>query len=1104
MNLVKSMKKVSVSVEKIVIPTYPEPPAEELPMFAENRVHQRSSGRPYPNKVVLEVERDRKIDKEYILVRLENEYVCIEILPEIGGRIYSARDKVTGYDFFYKQHVIKPALIGVLGSWISGGVEFNWPFHHRASGYMPCDFTTEELPDGSAVCWISEHDPIDRMRGTVGIVLKPGCSWFETRMKLYNRTQVRRSFLWWENAAVPVNEEYRIFFPPDVSYVNFHYLKSRASYPVAGNTVFNGIPMPEDRDISWHKNTKQATSYFASASDFDFFGGYDYGKQCGVVHIGDHHVTPGKKMFTWAYCQLAKSWENALTDTDGAYAELMAGSYSDNQPNFSWLEPYETKQFSQYWYPISQIGCPVFANLSCAFSLERNSEKAVLRVQTTECFDKALITVCDGDRLFFAEETDLTPEASRTYRLNGLPEHVTVKITCAGRTVAEYTEKEYDQYHMPDPINDTPQAVDIDTVQELYLAGVHVDQYRDPKVNPDAYWKEALKRDPKHIPSLIAMADYEYKRYAMEEALNYIKKAISLLSVYNEHPESGKAYYIQGVILEGMEQYQKAYDSYQKAAWAADSVAAAMTRIAVLDIRNGEPEKAAAHATQALEYGCSNSLAVAVSVIAARMQGCAEEADVLLREQLQRYPLDQMARYLAHSADFYESMSSSSSQTCLDLAGEFADMGRYADVVSLLEGLLEKRPEEACKPVLYALGYYTGVAEKAGISYGGDSLTNGDESEEQHVENRKQAYYKAAAQAPLGRTFPFRYAELQILRDVTAECDDKAAVILLGDLLYNKLHYNEAAALWHQVPEEPEALRNLAVACFSHLSREQEALSLMKKAMDIRPEDEQLLYETAVLMDKLGTDPAEKITLLAGRQTKRDDLLVELAKAYNQSFQPDMALEIMMSHDFVPCEGGEHAIADQYMFAYLIKGVIAYREGKVQEAYELFAKGQVLPQSLGAGIWNHCKLIPLKYHQSLCMRDLGDMEGARAVWEYIVNTKVEYFSNMHLKELPFYQALSLAALNRNTAAVQTITTCLREWEKIKDVKDSGYFGTTPFFLSFVDEPAVLRSAQHMYLTALCYRFMGDKEEFTKRMKKSAALNSENLFALAAANGYLFG
>lgn len=178
---------------------------------------------------------------------------------------------------------------------------------------------------------------------------------------------------------MPVNEQYQIFFPKDVTYVNFHYLDLHTSYPIAGDTTYNGIDMKTARDISMHKNTHDATSYFACASKYDFFGGYDHGKQCGVVHIADHHISPGKKMFTWGYNQLSKNWENTLTDTDGQYAELMAGSYTDNQPNFSWLEPYETKEFSQYWYPISKIGIPDYANLRCAairFSLSQPKRSA--------------------------------------------------------------------------------------------------------------------------------------------------------------------------------------------------------------------------------------------------------------------------------------------------------------------------------------------------------------------------------------------------------------------------------------------------------------------------------------------------------------------------------------------------------------------------------------------------------------------------------------------------------------------------------------------------------------------------------------------------------
>ena len=364
------MNKASIRVESLVIPTYPEPAKEEMPLFAEYRVHQRSTGRPYPNKATLDVGRQHRQDKTYTVVHMENEYLDVLIMPEIGGKIYAAKDKTTGYDFFYRQHVVKPGLIGAFGSWVSGGVEFNWPFHHRPSS----DYALEACEDGSVVCWLSEHAPIDRMKGMVGVVLRPGATYLETRVNLCNRTETTKSFLWWENAAVPVNEQYQIFFPKDVTYVNFHYLDSRTSYPIAGDTTYNGIDMKTARDISMHKNTHDATSYFACASKYDFFGGYDHGKQCGVVHIADHHISPGKKMFTWGYNQLSKNWENTLTDTDGQYAELMAGSYTDNQPNFSWLEPYETKEFSQYWYPISKIGIPDYANLRCAairFSLSQ-------------------------------------------------------------------------------------------------------------------------------------------------------------------------------------------------------------------------------------------------------------------------------------------------------------------------------------------------------------------------------------------------------------------------------------------------------------------------------------------------------------------------------------------------------------------------------------------------------------------------------------------------------------------------------------------------------------------------------------------------------------
>ncbi|MBE6589792.1 MAG: DUF5107 domain-containing protein [Ruminococcaceae bacterium] len=1069
----KKMNKVEVSVEKLVLPTYAEPKAEEFPMFAENRVHQRTSGDPYPNKIVARVDRVNKTDKEYIAVRLENEYVRVVILPEIGGRIYGATDKITGYDFFYKQNVIKPALIGVLGSWISGGVEFNWPFHHRASGYMACDFDVEELEDGSAVCHLSEHDPIDRMKGMFSIVLRPGESFFETRMRLYNRTDMPHSFLWWENAAVPVNESYQIFFPQDVTYVNFHYLKSRITFPVAGNGVFNGIPMKEARDISYHKNTKEATSYFASASDYDFFGGYDHGKECGVVHIGDHHLSPGKKMFTWAYSQLSKSWENALTDTDGQYAELMAGSYSDNQPDFSWLAPYETKEFSQYWYPIAKIGTPTFANLNCAFKISREQGGATLSVQSCRVYKNATVKVYDGEKTCFEDRVDLCPEKPISLSLSSVPPYVTVELLdCEGECIAEYTEQSFDTHNMPPVITDMPLATEMRSAQELYLAGVHVEQYRDPAVHPDAYWKRALEREPDHIPSLIAMAKYEYRAYRFDSARKYAEEGLLHLCRYNKHPISGEAYYVLGQILEAQGEEKRAYDSYYSAAFAADFVAPAMTRIAVIDLKKRDFAAAKKHASVALDYGKNNGLARAAYVLALKGLGQNERAQALCKTYLREDPLDHFLRYLSGDVHFYEKLLSDSRQTCLDLCADLEAMGMYAEAKKLLKGLIDHMHGKGYRMIYCAIGYYSALCgEDPGFAY------------------------DAAGSAELGPAFPVRICEMRMLRACIETCDAAWARVLLGCLLYHKRHYREAAELWEACGDDPMAQRNLAVAYFSHLSRKEDALSLMRDLIDRYPTDETLLYEAVVLMNKMNRPAKEKIDLLLSRTFTRDDITVELSKAYNQAGLPEKAIETLMSHSFVPCEGGEHSIADQYLFAYLTKGKRALDGGEYSEALKLFEEGQKLPQSLGAGIWNHCKLIPLRYHCALALEALGRTDEAREIYRYICGTEIEYFSNMHLPELPFYQALSYDRLGDTLAARSLITEYKRTWSSIKDKTDNGFFGTTPFFMPFVDTASDLRRSYGLYLEGLLALYSGEKEAAKKMLDASYALNNDRLFAL---------
>src|SRR6266700_627044 len=155
------------------ITTYLSGPPDPNPMFYFGRQSQGAEGRTYPYPLYDNLT-NTKGEQSYHLVYLENEYVKIAVAPEIGGRLFSAVDKTNNYDYVYHQHVIKPALIGLIGAWISGGIEWNIPHHHRASTFSPVQYRTEENPDGSKTVWVGELEVRHRMRWAVGYTLRPG------------------------------------------------------------------------------------------------------------------------------------------------------------------------------------------------------------------------------------------------------------------------------------------------------------------------------------------------------------------------------------------------------------------------------------------------------------------------------------------------------------------------------------------------------------------------------------------------------------------------------------------------------------------------------------------------------------------------------------------------------------------------------------------------------------------------------------------------------------------------------------------------------------------------------------------------------------------
>ncbi len=1005
------MSKTTATVKKLVIPTYPEAAAEKLPMFAENRVHQRFSGNPYPNAVVIKTPGKEKFDKTYEAITLENDYLELTILPELGGRIFTAVDKTTGYDFFYRQHVIKPALIGALGSWISGGVEFNWPYHHRPSTFMPVDYEIVTEEDGVTV-WLSEHDPIDRMKGMVGIYLADERSIFETRMKVSNRTPMRRPFLWWENTAVPVNPDYEIFFPADVDNVCFHYRRSYTSFPIARGH-FNGFTFdPAGVDIRKHFNTKFSTSYFCAASDYDYFGGYDNGKKCGVVHIGDHHVATGKKMFTWAYNQLSRSWERALTDTDGAYAELMAGSYTNNQPDCAWLEPYETKCFKQSWFPIGALGVPTFANFDAAVHVESGA----LRIQATAAKKDVRVTLVSGGKTVFSTVCDLVPGKVLAFDIPAFDDNA---YTITLGDFLHYEQVVREQKPLPPLFCEVPYPNEINTAEKAYLAGLHLVQYRDPSADPAEYFKRAIELEPTFTPALRALGEICLNRHEYQKAKELLARAAAELNTYNINHESGKTNYLLGLALTGLGEDKAAYDAFRRAAWNEDAVSAAMTRAAMLDGKRGDFAAAKYCADTAIEHNAQNLTAIALSAAASYKLGDKAAAARALKAELVRDPLNHLARYFlvvigeSTMAQFFEKLHSNMSQTCLDLAGDLQDAGYAKEAGALLSALPE----------------YTGDVAPA------IALLLGDKS-------------KAS---PFHRTFPSRPAEAKIL-------EANGEKYLLGCYHYADRRYAEAERLWRDC-DSFEAKRALAL-CEYRKGNLEEAMALLDEAHTLCPDMEEIVYEIAYLLNHTGADPkaaAERIkSMVPDLKTVRDDIATEWACACNRAGQYDDALAVLSGHSFVPCEGGETAVAMQYINAWYGKGMNLKATGKYEEAIEAFRTAQVLPENLGAGLWHECPLVPAKYQEALLLEKLGRTGEAFELYNYFNTLYVDFFSNMHLPMLPVYQALGDIRMGKKEEAAALLDRTLAGWRREMTRRNSGYFGTTPFFIPFMDDPVRMR------------------------------------------------
>ena len=1080
----------------MTIPTYKVGDAEKSPIFLEKRVYQGSSGVVYPYPVIESIA-DEKEDVDYQAVWMENEYIKVMILPELGGRVQMAYDKIKKRHFVYYNHVIKPALVGLAGPWISGGIEFNWPQHHRPSTFLPVDSTIETHEDGSVTVWVNEQEKMFHQKGSAGFTLRPGCAYLEIKGMVYNRTDIPQTFLWWANPAVAVNDHYRSVFPPDINAVFDHGKRAVSSFPIATGTYYK-MDYSSGVDISNYKNIKVPTSYMAVNSKYDFEGGYETDSKGGMLHVANHHLSPGKKQWTWGNGDFGQAWDRNLTDEDGPYIELMAGVYTENQPDFTWLMPYEEKHFTQYFMPYRELGIVKNASKHLIMNLVEAEGGVDLMLQATRKSTYRVVLKNRNEEVFLDETMELTPENiyDKTIDIKGSAWHDICFVAYNVESNRNAVEMEW----MPEPdaikpIPDPAEAAllphEIKTNEQLYLTGLHLEQYRHATYSPLDYYEEALRRDPDDYRCNNAMGLWFIRKGRFVRAEEYLRRAQRVLYKRNPNPYDGEPLYNLGLALKYQGKPDEAYSWFWKSTWNkawADAGYFAAAQISIGQHRVGD---AIDDVERSLVNNWHNHKARALKVSILRYAGKKyDDVKAFIEESLkldlfnygvlyEKYLLTKDGSALERMVE----MMHGNINNYQELALDYAQAGLWQECIDVLDLAVQ---QGAANPMTY---YYKGWA----LLKQGDAV--GAKATFEEAEKQDSAY-----------CFPNRLEAVLALEAAKAiHPDGGFALYYLGCLFYDKRQYDVAKTNWELSaklnPLFPTVWRNLALYLANKADDHATALTYMEKAFDLNTHDARMLMELDQLCKRLQHPQEERLAFLERHPeliAQRDDLLLEEITLLNQIGKYEKAMRLLDAHIFHPWEGGEGKVSGQYQLCRteLAKKALAARD--YETAVRLLQECLVFPHHLGEGKLHGAQENDFYYFMGLGYAGLGDMDKARECWERATEGPQEPAAAMYYNDAKpdkiFYQGLALLKLGREAEARGRFYKLINYgknhiFEKV--VMD--YFAVSLPDLLIWEDSLDLKNRIHCnYMLALGYYGLGDTERADRYLQEAAALDINHL------------
>jgi tetratricopeptide (TPR) repeat protein len=751
----------------------------------------------------------------------------------------------------------------------------------------------------------------------------------------------------------------------------------------------------------------------------------------------------------------------------------MVGAWSDNQPDYSWLQPYETKSVSQYWYPFRNIGGVKNANLEAAVNLEVEDGRVRVGFYATKARPSSRGVVMAGGREIWSKTADLDPARPLQAEFE-LPAGVKEKdlraaLDAGGRELIAYQPKDLPKLDMPKPVEPPEVPAKMKTAEQLTLAGQRLEQLHNPSLEPDPYYEEALKRDTGDSRANVALGILYIKRARYADAEQLLQRAADRVSFNYTRPKDCEPLYYLGLSQKLQEKYAQAEDSLQRAAWCAAWQAPSYFQLAELAMLRGKADESLALVERSLVTNQWNTRALALKAVLLQKSGRGAEAALVKKQLSQVDPLD--PKGYADPLTFNAAIASFP-QEGIETATNLIEAGLWNEAASLLEQMKNGGPMAA-----YFRGWIAGKQGQPEVA---------------------KTWFKKASSMPYTLVFPFRREAEPVLRAaMQADPSDPLPPYYLGLFLFDR-QPEQAMAMWRKTvelnPKMATAWRNLAVGYGRSDEGTSQAIASLERAIAANPEDASYLFELDKQYEWAQVAPEKRLALFQDRMAvteKRDDAMARYVSALVLAGENDKAIGIMKKRHFHLWEGGvRFGVSDAWTDAHILRGQKELAAKQNEAALKDFLIAIDYPANLEATrAYRGSRAPEVFYWAGRAYEAMGEPEKAKQAWKDSAAELVGSEDNPEPTvnsgaSLLYYRALSLEKLGEKAHAKSVFESLVKAGrDALKPAQGAD------FFAKFGERQSKQMSdSMAHYVTGLGYLGLGQGAKARAELEESVRLN----------------